>query len=59
MMKDNKVVISKKNDGSCTVTLNGLRIDKVVDFSYSKSSATKSTELTLKIDVDELEENFR
>lgn len=58
-MKDNKIIISKKDDGSCTVTLNGVQIDKVIDFSYIKSSATKSTELTLKLDVDEIEETFR
>ena len=58
-MKENKVVISKKNDGRCIVTLNGLQIDKVADFSYSKSSARNSTELTLKVDVDEIEETFK
>jgi len=58
-VKDNKIVISKKPDGSCTVTLNGLKIDKVVDFSYKKSSAKDSTELVLKFDVDEIEEIFR
>jgi len=58
-VNNNKIVISKKDDGNCEIFLNGIRIDKVLDFSYNKNSATNVTEFTLKCDIDELVEVFK
>jgi len=58
-VNQNKVVILKNEDGTGKIFLNGEEINRVLDFSYRKSSAADTTELILKLDVNEIEEKFK
>lgn len=57
-MEENRLTIFKDSNGNGKLYLNGNEINRVLDFSYEKSSAANTTELTIKLDVNELEERF-
>lgn len=50
----NKFTAIKDENGTYTIYLNDIKIKQVLDFSYSKNSAGNPTELTIKLDVDEV-----
>ena len=58
-MKRNKVAILKNKDGTVQIILNGVEINRVLDFGYRKNSAADTTELILKLDVNEITEVFK
>ena len=54
----NKFTAIKDRNGTYTIYLNDIKIERVLDFSYSKNSAGNPAELTIKLDVDEVLDVF-
>lgn len=55
-MKLNHIRITKNKKGFLSVELNGMQLQRVLNISYNKSSAQESTEVVIKLHVDELQE---
>jgi hypothetical protein len=55
----NKIKIIKDSNLNSKVFLNNIPLEKVLDLSYNKTSAYDSTEVVIKIAVDEIEETFK
>ena len=55
----NEVKIVKNDDLKCKVYINGVLVEKVLDFSYRKTSAQDTTEVLIKIVADEFTETFQ
>jgi len=52
----NRLKIFKDKEGFSKLELNGVPLEQVLDFSYNKTSAHDSTEVVIKLHVDELGE---
>ena len=59
MIELNEVKIVKNDDLKCKVYINGVLVEKVLDFSYRKTSAQDTTEVLIKIVADEFTETFQ